>query len=1382
MTKHDPQVVWRIYADLPPHEKVAMRLKALIGDAIARATFVEVLAATRTRSPDRRPWSARNVQALLETLRARGLLEDDFACAAALRHRIAVEAAEGEQRVILTGALGQTLPRSDREQPKIYYSYHRPALADDHDLFRRVRLAIYANDEAEFVRLCRLIERENDGGANLILAALLSKLPGDIPWLERRAPTIRDAIVLSMVLALLESETIRADTAAAVVQFSQQAASPLELTKALLRRDLLSGNFDAAVRRVAALPPDDITVTSAHAVIDFLTGRNARAVAGFRDALKQVRKRTNKRKCMLEAEAGVFHVLALLREGDPRLHGEIRNLLDAGRSNGSALWAAYQALEAMLDVVSGQDGKAGQTLAKIHPTQVQHPLGAALVSLAGLHINSEVARARAAKDEAAFDRIAAHLPVVGRIHAEILAKVSPQRERWRAMLVTMGMNDVIAFTDVIGFKPTWERAFDKLVAFLAPPTAKPADASAAPSRKRLVFVLDPHTNRIEALEQTSKSGTWTSGRSVAMKRLYDQDPQLDYLTAEDRRVLLTIRKHSGWYGAGEYAFDESQTLLTLIGHPNVFDARDRSRRVELVAYPAELVVTETPKGYSFTLSHHAAEPAAFIEEERPGRWRVIEVSQKLVDLQGTLGEGGLTVPPHMRERLIPLLRTDNPTLPIRSELADVEVAAIDGVTTPVLQLRRCGEGLSVGLIVRPLGAEGPSYVAGQGGRSILAVTNGARQRVNRDLAAETAAAENLVGACPTLQAWESGDHEWRIEDLEAALAFLEEVQSVASAVAFEWPDGEALKVSRLIGAKNLSLKVAGSRDWFEITGTVAVDENLVLDMQDVLAQLDKARGRFVPLDGGRFLTLTEDLKRQLKHLYAVSEETAQGRLLHGLGAMAIDELVEDAGKVETDQRWRDQVAKVRSAGTHQPVLPSTLQAELRDYQHDGFVWLSRLAHLEMGACLADDMGLGKTVQAIAVLLERADRGASLVVAPTSVCHNWEKELARFAPTLEFRRLAAAPDRRRCVGALGPGEVLIASYGLLHQEGEILAARAWNVVVFDEAQNLKNAETKRAQASQKLDARFRVALSGTPVENYLEELWSLFNTINPGLLGSRERFSRRFASPIGRGDPTARNALRALVRPFMLRRTKSAVLSELPPRTELVIEVSQSEEERAFYEAMRRQALATLAALDGPSGQRKIHILAEITRLRRACCHPGLIDPGTRLESAKLRSVLDLIDELLRNRHKALVFSQFTGHLEKVREALDQRGIRYQYIDGAVSAQQRAERVAAFQGGGGDLFLISLKAGGTGLNLTAADYVIHLDPWWNPAVEDQASDRAHRIGQSRPVTVYRLIVVDTIEERILDLHRHKRNLAADLLEGAETSARLTEEELIELIQH
>jgi SNF2 family DNA or RNA helicase len=257
----------------------------------------------------------------------------------------------------------------------------------------------------------------------------------------------------------------------------------------------------------------------------------------------------------------------------------------------------------------------------------------------------------------------------------------------------------------------------------------------------------------------------------------------------------------------------------------------------------------------------------------------------------------------------------------------------------------------------------------------------------------------------------------------------------------------------------------------------------------------------------------------------------------------------------------------------------------------------------------------------------------------------------------------------------------------------------------------------------------------------------------------------------------------LIRPFILRRTKSAVLSELPPRTELTLEIELPDNERAFYEAMRRRALEALAELPekGAGGQNRIHILAEITKLRRACCHPALVDPATTIAGAKLQAFLDLVDDLIRNRHKALVFSQFVGQLERVREALVARGIAHQYLDGGTPAAEREKRVMAFQAGDGDLFLISLKAGGAGLNLTAADYVIHLDPWWNPAVEDQASDRAHRIGQQRPVTVYRLIVRESIEEKILDLHRSKRDLASDLLDGTEVSARLSEDDLLNLIR-
>jgi SNF2 family DNA or RNA helicase len=457
---------------------------------------------------------------------------------------------------------------------------------------------------------------------------------------------------------------------------------------------------------------------------------------------------------------------------------------------------------------------------------------------------------------------------------------------------------------------------------------------------------------------------------------------------------------------------------------------------------------------------------------------------------------------------------------------------------------------------------------------------------------------------------------------------------------------------------------------------------------------------------------------------------------------------------------------------------------LRDYQLEGFRWLSRLAHWRAGACLADDMGLGKTVQAIAAMLEQAPNGPCLVIAPTSVCHNWEKELTRFAPSLSLHSFGAAAGRAAVLASLKAMDVLILSYGLLHQEVDQLADIDWRMVVFDEAQAIKNADTRRAQAGQRLKAHFRIALTGTPIENYLDELWSLFAIVNPGLLGSRESFGRRFGTPIERNrDVVALNSLRALIRPFVLRRTKSAVLSELPPRTELTLEIDLPDDERAFYEAMRRRALEAIAELPekGAGGQNRIHILAEITKLRRACCNPALVDPATTISGAKLQTFLDLVDDLVRNRHKALVFSQFVGQLERVREALVARGIAHQYLDGGTPAAEREKRVTAFQAGQGDLFLISLKAGGTGLNLTAADYVIHLDPWWNPAVEDQASDRAHRIGQQRPVTIYRLIVRDSIEEKILDLHRSKRDLASDLLEGTEVSARLSEDDLLNLIR-
>jgi SNF2 family DNA or RNA helicase len=422
------------------------------------------------------------------------------------------------------------------------------------------------------------------------------------------------------------------------------------------------------------------------------------------------------------------------------------------------------------------------------------------------------------------------------------------------------------------------------------------------------------------------------------------------------------------------------------------------------------------------------------------------------------------------------------------------------------------------------------------------------------------------------------------------------------------------------------------------------------------------------------------------------------------------------------------------------------------------------------------------VQAIALLLDRARLGPALVVAPTSVCFNWVDELARFAPTLRPIVYAEAADRAACVAALGKRDVLITSYSLVVRDAERLRGRTFATLVLDEAQAVKNAQTHRARAARSLRAEFRVALSGTPLENHLGELWSLFATVFPGLLGSWDQFRDRFASPIERNqDPEARAALARVIRPFLLRRTKQEVARELPARTEIVVPIALSEQERALYEDARLAAVAELADMKGlRDEQRRFQVLAALTRLRLLASHPRLHDRSSPVASSKLRRLIELVSELRAEGHRALVFSQFTSHLALVREALTEAGIATLYLDGATPAAQRRRTVQAFQAGEADAFLISLTAGGTGLNLTAADYVFHLDPWWNPAVEDQATDRAHRIGQDRPVTVYRLIARGTIEDKILALHADKRALIAGVLEGTSAAARLTTRDLLALI--
>ena len=360
-------------------------------------------------------------------------------------------------------------------------------------------------------------------------------------------------------------------------------------------------------------------------------------------------------------------------------------------------------------------------------------------------------------------------------------------------------------------------------------------------------------------------------------------------------------------------------------------------------------------------------------------------------------------------------------------------------------------------------------------------------------------------------------------------------------------------------------------------------------------------------------------------------------------------------------------------------------------------------------------------------------------------------------------------------------MLLTSYDLLLRDRERLEGVAFATQIVDEAQLVKSARTARWKAVASMSAELRVALTGTPVENRLGDLWSLFQLIAPGLLGGWARFRARFAVPIERyADEDRAAALRALVSPFILRRTKRDVAPELPSRTEVVHRVELSQAEQDLYEAAAREARRALAKRRKDDNGRTAQVLAELTRLRQLACHPRLVLDDARLESSKLHALVRLTGDILPRGHRALVFSQFTRHLALVRDALTAAGATCLYLDGSTPAAERARLVERFQAGEAQVFLISLKAGGTGLNLTAADYVVHMDPWWNPAAEDQASDRAHRIGQDKPTTIVRLVAEGTIEEKVLALHGDKRRLAESILAGAHTSSPLDAAALEELL--
>lgn len=508
-------------------------------------------------------------------------------------------------------------------------------------------------------------------------------------------------------------------------------------------------------------------------------------------------------------------------------------------------------------------------------------------------------------------------------------------------------------------------------------------------------------------------------------------------------------------------------------------------------------------------------------------------------------------------------------------------------------------------------------------------------------------------------------------------------------------------------------------------------------------------------------------------------------------ALFVDALLKraDGVRFSRDEGFRRIVREFETIADSDIPLPDGIGATLRSYQEEGYRWLCLLGKLGFGGILADDMGLGKTLQTIAYLLHEAygrtqgRAGTSLVVCPASLVYNWMAELERFAPGLKACAVAGSKARRRdVIAAAGSYDVLVTSYDYVRRDIDLLASLSFGTVVLDEAHYIKNAKTQAARSVKRLSAKRRFALTGTPVENRLSDLWSIFDFLMPGVLGTEGEFARRFSTPIGNGDEAAAKRLQGLVGPFILRRLKGDVLGDLPEKNENVVYAEMTGEQDKLYRASASKLARRIAKqLPEDFAGSKLQVLAELSKLRELCCDPSLLYDNYTGGSAKLDTCMELVSTALEADHSVLLFSQFTSMLDLIAARLDKDGVDHQMLTGSTSKEERMRLVKRFQEGAVPVFLISLKAGGVGLNLTAADIVIHYDPWWNVAAESQATDRAHRIGQTRTVTVFKLIVKDTIEQGILALQQRKRELADSVVGGeALGSASITRDDVLALL--
>ncbi|MFZ2631746.1 MAG: DEAD/DEAH box helicase [Desulfosalsimonadaceae bacterium] len=1386
----DPKLIKR-YLDLPPLEQRILRILAVnIESCFQTQVFICLGLRGHTDKSFKKPVS--NVfKSALDKLQREKLISKDisgFFCPEAIRLRIVGDMVKNGEFKAIAAAVQQIIPsENDRYSNKAFRSFKLG--------LRDLQCLVYTGQgkmDVETYLGILLSHYPFESRSRHPLISLFSR-PFDAEVMDAAPEKTR----FQMIAALVNECQFLLEPASEAFAYLKRYRTHPDV-KPLFYRYIHAQLFSDEARLVreslSLMTGKDIGIRQAALTgwFELVSGNTEAALSAFREGFQAIKKQGNRNYYIhINGYPSIFFPLALLKSGRPEDMADGAKYIKAIAKSREPNFAKQiiLALRPLFEDFQGDLPIDPQTAFAKIPEGASH-IDTLFYLLAQTWTGAPPPEDKMGVIENYRDEVlSAGLTWVGAEYCAFLAKLGHDAEKNRKTAEALHKEcGTMSLVDIVKVQQPWEKVLRSLIA-LHKEGPEPDGAAEGPGQ-RLIWLLDysetTHTCQVfPRLQKRNKNGEWSAGRNVALKTLLTDSAKMDGLTDQDRLVCGAIELYShrsGYYYYGtEYRFNMTKALPALVGHPFLMLQSSPGVHVELVPGKPEVRIEKTRKALRLTMIPMPTEYSrdVMVVRETPTRFKLVRFTAEHQRMALLLSQG-IAIPnaaePLVREAAGAL----SSIVSVQSDLAGVgHIREVPADATPHAHVMPYQEGIRLEFLAKPLGENGPCFTPGKGGKTVVAVMEGEKVQTTRDLLTEKQRLDGVVDKCPLLAGLSPEDGEWLVDDPETALEALLELKDCEGQMTLSWPQGEKLKVRREVSFNGMSMTIKKDRDWFKATGNLQIDDQLSVDLKKILELLDGARGRFIPLDDGVFVAVTKGLRKRLEELKAFSDPHGDGVRFSPLASPALEGLTGNLYSLTFDEAWKDHCKRLSTVV--EPKLPSTLQAHLREYQVAGFNWLAQLSHWGVGACLADDMGLGKTVQALAAILLTAAKGPTLVVAPLSVMANWETECQRFAPTLNVTVFGPG-DRQAALSAIGPFDLLIASYGLLAIEAEKLAGVEWEIVVLDEAQAIKNMNTQRSKAAMSLNARFRMATTGTPLENHLGELWTLFHFLNPGLLGSFKRFNERFAVPIERDRNREANArLRKLIRPFLLRRLKSEVLQELPEKTEVTLEVEMSREEALLYEAQRMKSLEAIAADASGPADKRFRILAEIMKLRRLCCNPALVLPDCAIASSKLKVFGDVVAELVESNHKALVFSQFVGHLSLIRELLDERKIKYQYLDGSTSAAQRKERINAFQAGEGEVFLISLKAGGFGLNLTAADYVIHMDPWWNPAVEDQASDRAHRIGQQRPVTVYRLVVKDSIEEQIVSLHKEKRDLADSILTGGDVSGKVSAEELLRLLQ-